>query len=209
MGEKPLAALSTRERILEIAETRFIKDGIEKTQMIEIAQDCEINRRTLYRYFATKDLLAFEVEMIVMDRIQRYMDSLVSAQESGTGAEHVRAYFARVEMERIQNWLRYTAEFDRYFQNDYPDSGLTHAFIENIRPENDPLFRFIEEGIADGSIHAIASARDLYHFISQSFFALFQRLILRRNHLVDEHCGAVDFEELFKNVMLKAIGISS
>ena len=149
-----MSVQSTRERILEIAEKHFIKDGIEKTQMMEIAQDCEINRRTLYRYFATKDLLAFEVEMIVMDRIQRYMGSLVSAQEQGTGAEHVRAYFARVELGRIENWLRYTAEFDRYFQNDYPDSGLTHAFIENIRPEKDPLFRFIEEGIADGSIQA-------------------------------------------------------
>ncbi len=185
---------------------RFIQNGIEKTQMIEIAQGCEINRRTLYRYFATKDLLAFEVEMIVMDRIQRYMGSLVSAQELGTGAEHVRAYFARVEMARIQDWLRYTAEFDRYFQNEYPDSGLTRKFIEAIRPENDPLFRFIEEGIADGSILADASARELYHFISQSFFALFQRLILRRNHLMEEYCGAVDFEDMFRKVMLRAIG---
>ena len=174
--------------------------------MIDLAKDCEINRRTLYRYFATKDLLAFEVEMIVMERIQRYMGSLVSLEEKGTGAERVRAYFSRVEISHIENWLRYTAEFDRYFQNDYPDSGLTHSFIENIRPENDPLFRFIEQGISDGSIHALASARDIYHFISQSFFALFQRLILRRNHLADEHCGSVDFEEMFKKVMLTAIG---
>lgn len=202
-----MAMLSTRERILEIAEMRFIKDGIEKTQMSDIAQDCEINRRTLYRYFATKDLLAFEVEMIVMDRIQRYMGALVSPQEPGTGADHIRAYFTRVEMDKIQSWLRYTAEFDRYFQNDYPDSGLTRAFIERIHPKNDPLFCFIEEGIADGSVQASASARELYHFIAQSFLALFQRLILRRNHLADEHCGEVDFEAMFRKVMLKAIGV--
>lgn len=208
LGEKPVAALGTRERILEHAEMRFIKNGIEKTQMMEIAHDCEINRRTLYRYFATKDLLAFEVEMIVMERIQRYMGSLVSTEETGSGAEHIRAYFSRVDIAQIENWLRYTAEFDRYFQNDYPDSGLTHMFIENIRPENDPLFHFIEQGISDGSIRALASARDIYHFIAQSFFALFQRLILRRNHLADEHCGAVDFEDMFKKVMLTAIGIS-
>ena len=201
-----MAGQSTRERILDVAEKRFINDGIEKTQMVEIAKDCEINRRTLYRYFPTKDLLAFEVEMIVIDRIQRYMGSLVSPKERGTGAERVRAYFARVDMSRIRDWLRYTAEFDRYFQNDYPDSGLTHAFIESLRPENDPLYRFIEEGIADGSIQAAATAAELYHFISQSFIALFQRLILRRNHLKDEHCGEVDFEEMFRAVMLKAIG---
>ena len=103
-----------------------------------------------------------------------------------------------MNLSRIENWLRYTAEFDRYFQNDYPDSGLTDAFIESIRPQNDPLYRFIEEGISDGSIHAVASAPDLYHFISQSFFALFQRLILRRNHLKDEYCADVDFEGMFR-----------
>ncbi len=203
MGEK-----STEERILSVAENRFIADGIERTQMIDIAKDSEINRRTLYRYFPTKDLLAFEVEMIVMDRIQRYLGALVSPDEPGTGAEHVRAYFARVEMNKIQDWIKFTAEFDRYFQNEYPDSRLTHRFIDSIRPENDPLYRYIEEGIADGSIHAEASAGELYHFVAQSFFALFQRLILRRNHLKNEHCEDVDFEGLFRDLMLKAIGIS-
>ena len=197
---------NTQNRILDVAEERFISDGIEKTQMTDIAKDCGINRRTVYRYFPTKDLLAFEVEMIVIDRIQRYMGSLVPETETGSGAERVRAYFSRVDLGHIQNWLRYTAEFDRYFQNEYPDSGLTRAFIENIRPENDPLYRFITEGIADGSIVAHFSAPELYHFISQSFIALFQRLILRRNHLKDEYCADVDFERMFRVLMLQAIG---
>ncbi len=201
MGEK-----STQERILSIAENRFIADGIEKTQMIDIAKDCEINRRTLYRYYPTKDLLAFEVEMIVMDRIQRYLGALVLPDEPGTGAEHIRAYFARVEMNRIQDWIKFTAEFDRYFQNEYPDSELTRRFIDSIRPENDPLYRYIEEGITDGSIQAAASAGELYHFVAQSFFALFQRLILRRNHLKNEYCADIDFVGLFRDLMLKAIG---
>jgi len=202
MGEQ-----GTRERILAAAEARFIAEGIEKSQMTGIAEDCGINRRTLYRYFPTKDLLAFEVEMIVIDRIQRYMGALVKPTEFSTGAERVRAYFARVDMRRIQSWLGFTAEFDRYFQNEYPDGELTRAFVESISPRHDPLYRYIEEGIEDGSIHAPASAAELYHFISQSFFALFQRLILRRNHLDDEYCGDVDFESLFRTIMLRAIGI--
>ena len=201
MGEK-----STQDHILEIAEGRFIADGIEKTQMTDIAKDCGINRRTLYRYFPTKDLLAFEVEMIVMDRIQRYLGALVAADEPGTGADHIRAYFSRVDLPKIQDWIRFTAEFDRYFQNDYPDGELSREFIERIRPDNDPLYRYIEEGIADGSIQTTESASSLYHFIAQSFFALFQRLILRRNHLKYEHCADVDFEGMFRTLMLRGIG---
>ncbi len=205
-GGRHVGEKSTRERILEIAERRFIADGIERTQMTDIAKDCEINRRTLYRYFPTKDLLAFEVEMIVMERIQRYMSALVAPDEPGTGAEHIRAYFSRVELDKIQDWIRFTAEFDRYFQNEYPNSGLTRTFIDNIHPKNDPLYRYMVEGIADGSIHTAFSANELYHFIAQSFFALFQRLILRRNHLREEYCADVDFEEMFRTLMIQAIG---
>ena len=196
---------NTRERILQVAEGQFVAMGIEKTQMIDIAVASGINRRTLYRYFPTKDLLAFEVEMIVMERIQSYMGSLADGASSGTGLQHVREYFDRVDMGRIENLLKFTAEFDRYFQNDYPDSELTRKFIESINPQGDPLFRAIGQGIADGSIRGDKTAEELYHFITQSFFALFQRLILRCNHLKDEYCGDVDFEKLFKEMMIKAI----
>lgn len=197
---------NTRERILQVAEAQFVDRGIERTQMIDIAEASGINRRTLYRYFPTKDLLAFEVEMIVIDKIQNYMGSLAVHDARGTGLACVEAYFDRVDMGRIRDLLRFTAEFDRYFQNEYPDSELTRRFIESINPQNDPLYHTIERGIADGSIRGDMSATEIYHFISQSFFALFQRLILRRNHLKDEYCGGVDFEDVFKRLIIKAIG---
>ena len=196
---------STRERILRQAEAQFVANGIAQTQMMDIAKACGINRRTLYRYFPTKDLLAFEVEIIVIDRIQAYMNSLACAQDTGTGFERILAYFSRVDISRISDLLRFTAEFDRYFQNDYPDSELTQRFIGNMNPGDDPLHRLIEQGIADGSIRADLTARETYHFISQSFIALFQRLILRRNHLKDEYCDSIDFEAIFKKMILKAL----
>lgn len=197
---------NTRERILQVAEAQFVDKGIERTQMTDIADASGINRRTLYRYFPTKDLLAFEVEMIVMDQIQSYMGSLADHDACGTGLACVQDYFDRVDLGRIRDLLRFTAEFDRYFQNEYPNSELTRRFIESINPQNDPLYHTIKRGIADGSIRSDISASEIYHFISQSFFALFQRLILRRNHLKDEYCGDVDFEGVFKQLIIKAIG---
>jgi AcrR family transcriptional regulator len=196
---------NTRERILLEAEGQFVANGIEKTQMMEIAKACGINRRTLYRYFPTKDLLAFQVEMIVMDRIQAYMSALVDEKEFTTGIERVTAYFERVELNRIWDWMRFTAEFDRYFQNDYPNGDLTKRFIENLNPAGDPLQRFIRQGIADGTIRIDLTAEEIYQFISQNFFAFYQRLILRRNHLKYEYCAEMNFEAIFKKVILKAI----
>ncbi len=66
----------------------------------------------------------------------------------------------------------------------YPSSELEKMFIEILNAEKDTLYQYIREGIDDGSIRNDMSAKGIHPFISQSFLALFQRLILRENHLL-------------------------
>lgn len=196
---------TTKERILEEAEKQFIELGIAGTQMKDIALAVNINRRTLYRYFPTKDELAFEIEMIVMKQIDEYLSLKLNDKSHETGYEKVVRYFDNVSFDDIKDLLKFTAEFDRYFQDDYPTPQLEKSFVRSLDPQNDQLYQYISEGIADGSIRDDISADDLFHFISQDFFALFQRLILREKHLKNEYCDQVDFQQLFKKVLLSGI----
>ena len=200
MKKKP-----TKERILEEAEKQFIELGIAGTQMKDIALAVNINRRTLYRYFPTKDELAFEIEMIVMKQIDEYLSLKLNDISHETGYEKVVRYFDNVSFDDIKDLLKFTAEFDRYFQDEYPTPQLEKSFVRSLDPQNDQLYQYISEGIADGSIRDDISADDLFHFISQDFFALFQRLILREKHLKNEYCDQVDFQQLFKKVLLSGI----
>jgi AcrR family transcriptional regulator len=197
--------LTTKERILSVAEKKFVSLGIANTQMKDIANELNINRRTLYRYFPTKDELAFEIELIVMGRIQNYFGALINEADFNTGFEKVKAYFEKVDIDGIKELMKFTGEFDRYFQNDYPNKEMEKSFLEVLNPENDPLYQYIAEGIADGSIRTDVSARELFHLISHSFFALFQRLILRENHLNEEYCDDIDFKKVFKKVILSGL----
>jgi len=197
--------LSTRERILQEAEKQFIERGIQNTQMKEIAEVVNINRRTLYRYFPTKEELAFEVELIVMDKLQFEPDTDESLIKELSGYEKVKLYFDEVKLDGIRDLLKFTAEFDRYFQKEYPSAELEKLFISRLDPGNDKLYEYIKEGCEDGSLRKDLTAHEIFTFISQNFLGFFQRLIIREKHLVHEHCDNVDFQKLFRKIVLSGI----
>ncbi|QJD86835.1 TetR/AcrR family transcriptional regulator [Cohnella herbarum] len=196
---------STRHRILMEAEKQFIALGIATVQMKDIASAVNINRRTLYRYFPTKDELAFEIEIIVMKQLQDYFTLDIGDITNKTGFEKVTAYFFQVDLDKVKEQIKLTAEFDRYFQGNYPNPDLEQSFIEALNPNQDPLFHYIRDGVTDGSIRNDMTVEELYHFISHSFIALFQRLILRENHLKYEYCDNIDFNKAFRNIILSGI----
>lgn len=196
---------TTRQRILIEAEKQFIALGIASVQMKDIASTININRRTLYRYFPTKDELAFEIEIMVMKQLQDYLTLDLGDMTGKTGFEKVKAYFFQVDLENVKEQIRFTAEFDRYFQGNYPNPELEQLFIEALNPNQDPLFHYIRDGVTDGSIRNDMTAEELYHFISHSFISLFQRLILRENHLKYEYCDNIDFHKSFRDIILTGI----
>ena len=196
---------TTRQRILIEAEKQFITLGIANVQMTDIAAAININRRTLYRYFPTKDELAFEIEVMVMKQLQDYLTLDLGDMNGKTGFEKVTAYFFRVDLETVKEQIKFTAEFDRYFQGNYPNPELEQSFIEALNPNQDQLFLYIRDGVTDGSIRNDMTAEELYHFISHSFISLFQRLILRENHLKYEYCDNIDFHKSFRKIILTGI----
>ncbi|MBN2618450.1 MAG: TetR/AcrR family transcriptional regulator [Spirochaetales bacterium] len=197
--------MTTKEKIIEQAEKQFIKKGIVNTQIKDIASEVNINRRTLYRYFPTKDVLAFNVEMIVMEKIKRYLEVPNNLVNNLNGYDKVKLYFSRVKFNEIKDLMKFTAEFDRYFQEEYPTPQLEESFIKILKPEDNQLYNFIKDGLLDGSIRKDLSLDSIYHFVSNNFFALFQRLILREQHLINEHCENVDFHSLFIDIILSGI----
>jgi AcrR family transcriptional regulator len=57
VGLRETKAEKTRQRILSEALRLFKRDGFDRTTMEAIAEAAEIAPRTLYRYFASKDLI--------------------------------------------------------------------------------------------------------------------------------------------------------
>ena len=60
-----------RTKILKFAQDKYLAEGFYKTSMDVLASEMRISKKTIYKYFATKDNL---IEAVVQD-IMKYMSS--------------------------------------------------------------------------------------------------------------------------------------
>jgi len=78
--------------ILKAAQKRFIRHGLNKTTLEEIARDVRIGKATIYHYFASKDQLFFET---VKWEITEYLEQIKNCfnNEALTTKERFQEYF--------------------------------------------------------------------------------------------------------------------
>ncbi|MBN8570757.1 MAG: TetR/AcrR family transcriptional regulator [Ignavibacteria bacterium] len=63
---QPVELSKDNERILRYAQEKFQKEGFYKTSMDELARELQISKKTIYKYYASKEKL---VEHIVLDKM--------------------------------------------------------------------------------------------------------------------------------------------
>ncbi len=78
-------AARTRANILNSAELLFAEKGYDGTGMMEIAEDAGVPKSLIYYYFRNKN----EVLKELLNRLNREMIDLISAEKSGERPENV------------------------------------------------------------------------------------------------------------------------
>ncbi|MCW7991297.1 transcriptional regulator, partial [Streptomyces platensis subsp. clarensis] len=61
----------TRDALIRVALELFTTQGYEGTTVDEIADAVEVSLRTFFRYFASKEEVAFAVQQMVEERFMR------------------------------------------------------------------------------------------------------------------------------------------
>lgn len=169
----------TRARIKEIGAKHFIENGLRETMIIDIAKEVGIDRRTIYRYYASKELL-------LIDICSDYLSVFVDKVES-TPLEHCSTSFEKVK-----------CLFRKYFNilKEEPDVILFLGMIDTsvgqqiydvqVYRELDAygkrldihLSKIIEEGQADGSINSRFEPFEYATTINNSIVALATRVAI-------------------------------
>lgn len=197
--------MGIRKDIILEARKQFLNNGITNTQMKDIAVGAGISRRTLYRYFETKDILAYEIELVVMTELKKYFLSCAVEDESLNGFNKVLRYYQTIDLNDIRGLIKYTAEFGRYFQGNHPTKEREQTFIKSMEPKKKILYKYIEEGVEDGSIRNDLPVTDIYYYLSHSLLALYQRIVLREQHHANEYCDTLTCDEMFIEITVKGI----
>jgi TetR/AcrR family transcriptional regulator, mexJK operon transcriptional repressor len=86
MAEGPQEGRSARKRraILEAATEAFLRNGYRGTSMDEIAEEAAVSKQTVYKHFADKKRLFFEIVSSAVDEVSDPVHELVvNLQDSG------------------------------------------------------------------------------------------------------------------------------
>ncbi len=188
MEELTPLRIKRRNNLLEIAEDFFIENGLHTSTMEDIASASGISRQTVYRYYGSKEEIAFAVELRVLKRIFTRLEELFTAA-NGLGMESIYEMSSElissfvVEYERE---LKFTGVFDTYFQQ-YPNSSFYEEMKAVLKDFENPFTSMIKFEVEHNHIELEYPAELLGEIISNSLLSLCQRVLLRRETLKEEY----------------------
>ncbi len=100
-------AVSEREKILDLTHSKFIREGFYRTSMDEIARDLQMSKKTIYKYFPSKENL---IEAVCDKRsvlVQSILDSIVdSDKDSVTKFIHILNVVKKNAMNCSDSWFK-------------------------------------------------------------------------------------------------------
>lgn len=82
MSETEIQQSEERARILNYAINKFHAEGFYKTSMDEIAKDLQMSKKTIYKYFQSKEGLLETVAGWLMEESKKQIDSILSSNDS-------------------------------------------------------------------------------------------------------------------------------
>jgi len=70
--------LPEKEKILEFAQNKFLKEGFYKTSMDTLAAELHISKKTIYKHFASKEILVEEIVKKFMSNVNEQIESAIN-----------------------------------------------------------------------------------------------------------------------------------
>lgn len=180
-----------RDEILECAFNVFTKNGLVDTVMNDIAKEANLSRRTLYRYFETKEEIAFEVMLQMLEQWNEYQKT-VNADLSGTGIERLKQFLIKLieYMDKHRLIMRFIGEFDFYFNDDFtyqPPAHLLKSYEQNLHISENLIRDIIQLGIDDNSIELTHEFEITIVTITSILWAFAQRISIYGKKLSQEY----------------------
>ena len=76
-----MSDLEEKERIIEIAEQRFLQHGTSKVTLDEIASDLRMSKKTIYKFFPSKEDLLKTIVHAIMARLRARVEGIVESDK--------------------------------------------------------------------------------------------------------------------------------
>lgn len=142
-----------RERILEAAETLFIRNGIDNVNIGNIADAARISRMTLYEYYPNKQEVAWAIFQELLEDMQTDPTGPL-LQSEGSGFQRIEhAMLVMIDLlEQHPEHLRFIVEFNTLYARE-GNPARVRQIVEQAEPGGYDLFaQMLQQGMTDGSL---------------------------------------------------------
>lgn len=195
----------TETLILNEARSVFMEKGIVGTVMRDIALRTDLSIRTLYRYFKSKEDIAYAIIIDILNEWNEFMTQSYQSLE-GTGIEKIHQFLFKLldAVEIFEDELRYISEFDFYFTESMEDVVSLERLqdYQNIILVSDILFKLmIDLGQEDGTITKDIDVDLFVVTMSQVLWSFAQRIVVRKN-IIKEESGLDGLVLMHEQIMI-------
>lgn len=180
------------EKIKSTASVLFFIQGVEATNIYQIAAASGISKVSIYKHFETKYDIAKE---ILYERIDLRAEELADEWEEKpdeTGAERMRRLLEYLTMTTQGDMIFYALflEYAMYLQRSHK-SQIPQLFERYEKPFRDLFISALEQGRGDGSLHYEDAPQTVFEIVTGTIrgtcmlFFLKNAGGLSENHLSD------------------------
>jgi AcrR family transcriptional regulator len=168
-------------RIAGQAESLFLKEGIERVKMTDVAVSCHLGVATLYRYFQVKKNLVIASGTLLWQEEYRAF-AAISKQgedEKKTGAETLRSlmlHFYDLFCTRKEFFL-FVRDFDVFCHQEKVTPLELKDYDQNFIALRDLFVATGKRGALDGSLKQIDDFETIYFAFSRALLGLGEKLI--------------------------------
>lgn len=175
----------TADEIMQIARGLFLKQGIARTEMKQIAAACSISRTTLYRYFDSKESIAFG---LVTETLEQLGTRAYQEHEGERVYETIKRSLISITsfMKQHPELLRLLDDFDCYFSDGYPEGSTSLNYQKFLRNQQPSMRELLKRGLSDGSIRQDIDADFYAQFMMNVLIGVAQRILPRQKIIRSE-----------------------
>lgn len=177
----------TRKKILDTACHMFVTKGYMETQMKDIMAAADISKKNLYRYYASKEELAFHIEISLFEDMQAAL--LCPKHEDETGFDYIERFLRHQFKTYVfdnEAALKFFVQFDAMTMDAYPDIPISADFVTYMQSIRFSDMNIFDIGQKDGSIRRDKTAGELENVCVHLLMASAERYASRKIHIKKE-----------------------
>lgn len=167
------------EKILNTTINLFIREGVKKITMDDIAQNANVSKVTIYKYFVDKDTLYLEVGKHIFSRYAIELNTIVASNEILT--KKLYDYLGAVSDFINNGQYDLCVELAKYNQDVETEYRL---YLQAYR---NSMFALIDDGMKDGLFKSNLEKDMIYHYIDMGIVYYQQSPEYRYKMLSDIH----------------------